>query len=82
MQAIVLKEIELPGTIADVNDHRVTIKLVQEGDIVLQSFITAKTPLDRLVEDGFDALIHHNDNAVKLLVHPWGPDQRATRSFG
>jgi len=26
--------------------------------------------LDRLVVDGFDALIHHNETAVKILVHP------------
>jgi hypothetical protein len=27
-------------------------------------------PLDRLVADGFDELIHHNETAVKILVHP------------
>lgn len=70
MQAIVLKEIDLRGTIAYVNDHPATIKLVQQGRVALEPFITAKIPLDRLVEDGFDALIHHNDTAVKILVHP------------
>lgn len=70
MQAIVLKEIDLRGTIAYVNDHPATIKLVQEGKVVLAPFITAKIPLDRLVNDGFDTLIHHNETAVKILVHP------------
>ena len=70
MQAIVLKEIDLRGTIAYCNDHPATIKLVQDGKVHLAPFITAKIPLDRLVADGFDALIHHNETAVKILVHP------------
>jgi (R,R)-butanediol dehydrogenase/meso-butanediol dehydrogenase/diacetyl reductase len=70
MQAIVLKEIDLRGTIAYCNDHPATIKLVQDGKVDLAPFITAKIPLDRLVDDGFEALIHHNETAVKILVHP------------
>jgi (R,R)-butanediol dehydrogenase/meso-butanediol dehydrogenase/diacetyl reductase len=70
MQTVVLKEIDLRGTIAYVNDHPATIKLVQDGKVALAPFITAKIPLERLVADGFDALIHHNETAVKILVHP------------
>jgi len=70
MQKLVLKEIDLRGTIAYVRDHPATIKLVQDGKIDLAPFITARIPLARLVEDGVDALIHHNDTAVKILVHP------------
>lgn len=68
MQKLVLKEIDLRGTIAYVNDHAATIKLVQDGKIDLAPFITARIPLDRLVEDGFDTLIHRNETAVKILV--------------
>jgi len=68
MQKLVLKEIDLRGTIAYVNDHPATIALVQEGRIDLAPFITARIPLDRLVEDGFDTLIHRNETAVKILV--------------
>lgn len=70
MQTLVLKEIDLRGTIAYAGDHPATIRLVQEGKVDLAPFITARIPLDRLVEDGFEALIHHNDTAVKILVHP------------
>jgi (R,R)-butanediol dehydrogenase/meso-butanediol dehydrogenase/diacetyl reductase len=70
MQKLVLKEIDLRGTIAYVRDHPATIKLVQDGKIDLAPFITARIPLARLVEDGIDALIHHNDTAVKIIVHP------------
>jgi threonine dehydrogenase-like Zn-dependent dehydrogenase len=27
-------------------------------------------PLDEFITQGFDTLIHHNDTAVKILVHP------------
>ncbi|GGJ12699.1 2,3-butanediol dehydrogenase [Paenarthrobacter histidinolovorans] len=70
MQKIVLKEIDLRGTIAYVRDHAAAIKLVQEGKVDLEPFITAKIALEDLVEQGFTTLIHHNDTAVKILVHP------------
>ena len=70
MQKLVLKEIELRGTIAYANDHPATIKLVQDGKIDLAPFITGRIALDDLVSKGFDALINHNDTQVKILVHP------------
>jgi (R,R)-butanediol dehydrogenase/meso-butanediol dehydrogenase/diacetyl reductase len=70
MQKIVLKEIDLRGTIAYVRDHAEAIKLVQEGKVNLEPFITARIALEDLVEKGFNTLIHHNDTAVKILVHP------------
>ena len=70
MKALVLKEIDLRGTIAYANDHPATIELVQRSKVDLAPFITAKIPLDRLVEDGFETLIEHNETAVKILVRP------------
>lgn len=70
MQKIVLKEIDLRGTIAYVRDHAETIRLVQEGKVDLKPFITGRIALDDLVDQGFDTLINHNDTAVKILVHP------------
>ncbi|CAN5654460.1 2,3-butanediol dehydrogenase [soil metagenome] len=70
MQKIVLKEIDLRGTIAYAGDHPATIELVQTGRLDLAPFITARIPLDRVVEDGLETLIHHKDTAVKILVHP------------
>ncbi|SFI24456.1 MULTISPECIES: 2,3-butanediol dehydrogenase [Microbacterium] len=72
MQKLVLKEIDLRGTIAYVNDHPATIKLVEDGKIDLKPFITGKIGLDDLVSKGFDTLIHHNETAVKILVSPSG----------
>jgi (R,R)-butanediol dehydrogenase / meso-butanediol dehydrogenase / diacetyl reductase len=70
MMKIVLKEIDLRGTIAYVNDHPETIKLVQEGKVDLKPFITARIDLADVVDQGLDTLINHNDTAVKILVHP------------
>lgn len=69
-QKLVLKEIDLRGTIAYVNSHPATIKLVQEGKVNLKPFITKKISLDHLIDEGFDTLIHHNETAVKILVDP------------
>lgn len=70
MQKIVLKEIDLRGTIAYVRDHPAVIKMVQEGKVDLKPFITGRIALEHLVEQGFDTLINHKDTAVKVLVHP------------
>jgi len=70
MQKLVLKEVDLRGTIAYVNSHPETIRLVQEGKVQLKPFITRVIGLDDLVDQGFDTLIHHNETAVKILVDP------------
>lgn len=70
MQKLVLKEIDLRGTIAYVRDHEAVIKLVQAGKIDLKPFITGRIALEDLVSEGFWTLIDHNDTAVKILVHP------------
>lgn len=70
MQKLVLKEIDLRGTIAYVRDHAASIALVQEGRVTLAPFITSRIGLDDLVDEGFDTLINRNETAVKIIVHP------------
>lgn len=72
LNKLVLKEIDLRGTIAYCGDHPATIKLVQEGKVDLKPFITGKIGLEDLVDKGFDTLINHNETAVKILVSPSG----------
>ncbi|MFV0457717.1 MAG: 2,3-butanediol dehydrogenase [Actinomycetales bacterium] len=72
MQQLVLKEIDIRGTIAYVNSHPATIALVEDGKIELGQFITGKIALDGLVEEGLDTLINRNETAVKILVSPTG----------
>lgn len=70
MQKLVLKEIDLRGTIAYAGDHEAVIAMVRDGLIDLKPFITARIALDDLVAEGLTTLIEHNDTAVKILVHP------------
>ncbi|WAM13719.1 MULTISPECIES: 2,3-butanediol dehydrogenase [Rhodococcus] len=68
MQKLVLKEIDLRGTIAYVRDHEAVIEMVRTGVIDLAPFITGRIELDNLVSEGLTTLIEHNDTAVKILV--------------
>src|SRR5574340_57544 len=68
MQKLVLKEIDLRGTIAYVRDHEAVIEMVQNGVIDLAPFITGRIKLENLVSEGLTTLIEHNDTAVKILV--------------
>ncbi|MBB4135926.1 2,3-butanediol dehydrogenase [Gordonia humi] len=70
MPTLVLKEIDLRGTIGYSNDHPATIALVQSGKIDLAPFITGRISLDTLVSEGYDQLIHHNEEHVKIIVDP------------
>lgn len=72
MHTLVMKEIDVRGTIGYVNSHPDTIRLVESGKIDLKPFITGKIGLDGLVDEGFDTLINHNETAVKILVSPSG----------
>ncbi|NHU86230.1 2,3-butanediol dehydrogenase [Kocuria sp. JC486] len=69
---LVMKEIDLRGTIAYVNSHPATIELVESGKIDLAPFITGKIAVENLVDEGFDTLINRNETAVKILVSPSG----------
>ena len=72
LNKLVLKELDVRGTIAYVNNHPATIKLVEEGKIDLAPFITGRIGLDQLIDEGFDTLINRNETAVKILVSPSG----------
>ncbi|MDF7675274.1 2,3-butanediol dehydrogenase [Neisseriaceae bacterium ESL0693] len=70
VHSIVMKELDMRGTIGYCNDHKETIKLVEEGKINLEPFITQRIKLDELVSKGFETLIHNNESAVKIIVNP------------
>ncbi|NVK75553.1 MAG: 2,3-butanediol dehydrogenase [Oceanospirillaceae bacterium] len=70
VHSVVMKELDFRGTIAYVNNHEETIKLVEEGKVNLEPFITQRIELDDLISQGFDTLIHNNESAVKIIVRP------------
>lgn len=70
VHSVVMKELDIRGTIAYVNNHAETIKLVEQGKVNLEPFITQRIELDDLISQGFDTLIHNNESAVKIIVRP------------
>ena len=70
VHSVVMKELDVRGTIAYCNDHQETIKLVEEGKLNLEPFITQRIQLEDLVSQGFETLIHNNESAVKIIVQP------------
>lgn len=68
VHSVVMKELDIRGTIAYVNDHQETIRLVEQGKINLEPFITQRIALDDLVSKGFETLIHNNESAVKIIA--------------
>lgn len=70
MPKLVLKEIDLRGTIGYSGDHPETIRLASTGTIDLSAFITARIGLDELISGGFDELINNNEHHVKIIVDP------------
>ncbi|WP_029150531.1 2,3-butanediol dehydrogenase [Microbacterium indicum] len=72
MHKLVMKEVDVRGTIGYVNSHPETIALVESGKVDLKPFITGKIGLEGLVDEGFDTLINRNETAVKILVSPSG----------
>jgi (R,R)-butanediol dehydrogenase/meso-butanediol dehydrogenase/diacetyl reductase len=63
MPKLVLKEIDLRGTIGYSGDHPATIALAGSDELDLSAFITAKIGLDELITGGFDELIDNNETA-------------------
>ena len=70
VHSVVMKELDIRGTIGYVNNHEDTIKLVEDGLVDLEPFITQRIKLDDLISEGFETLIHNNESAVKIIVNP------------
>ena len=52
------------------NNHKDIIKLVEDGLVDLEPFITQRIKLDDLISEGFERLSHNNESAVKIIVNP------------
>ncbi|MFF5990983.1 2,3-butanediol dehydrogenase [Prauserella flavalba] len=70
VNSLVLSEISLIGSLAYANRHPDTIRLVQDGVVDVEQFITGRIALDDIVDRGFRELIDHKETNVKILVHP------------
>ncbi|KAI1191946.1 hypothetical protein F5B17DRAFT_380189 [Nemania serpens] len=66
---IVFSERKLIGSLAYIEaDFQQVINALCEGRLRPESMITSKISIDRVVEDGFDALVNEKDKHVKILV--------------
>ena len=70
MNDLVFREVNLLGSLAYADDHPATIAMVASGKVDPFQFITGRIELDDIVAKGFDALINHKEENVKILVKP------------
>jgi (R,R)-butanediol dehydrogenase/meso-butanediol dehydrogenase/diacetyl reductase len=70
VNSLVFSEIRLIGSLAYAHRHPETIKLIQDGVVDVDQFITGRIGIDDIVDQGFRELIDHKETNVKILVHP------------
>ena len=68
--SVVMKELDVRCTIGYVNNHKDTIKLVEDRLVDLEPFITQRIELNDLTSEGFERLVHNNESAVKITMNP------------
>ncbi len=69
MGKVMFKELRVQGSVGYANDHEEVIKLLQDGKIDLEPFITSRIGVEDIVEKGYVELRDHADEQVKILVH-------------
>jgi len=67
---IVFSEKTVMGSMGGYGLYDETIKMMANGDFNGTPLITGKIPLERIVSDGFEALINRKEENVKILVSP------------
>jgi len=70
MNDLVFREVNLLGSLAYAGDHPATIEMIAKGLVDPHQFITGRIDLDDIVADGFEQLISHKEENVKILVRP------------
>jgi (R,R)-butanediol dehydrogenase / meso-butanediol dehydrogenase / diacetyl reductase len=70
MNALVFSEVTVVGSLAYCGDHPDTIKLLSDGKVAAEQFITGRIGLEGLVDRGFSELINNKEENVKILVSP------------
>ncbi len=70
MNDLVFNEVAVLGSLAYCDDHEATIRLLQDGKVDAEQFITGRIGVEYIVEGGFRELVENKDENVKILVHP------------
>lgn len=69
---VVLNEKEIIGTLAHIydQDYEEAVLALADRRVQLEPLITARIPLERIVEEGFERMIHDKTQQLKILVTP------------
>lgn len=70
MNDLVFREVNVLGSLAYAGDHPATIEMIAKGLVDPFQFITGRIGLDDIVARGFEQLISHKEENVKILVRP------------
>ncbi len=65
---LTMQDLVLGSSIGYANDHSEAIELVRSGKVNLAPFVTSKILVDDIVQRGYERLITHKDEEVKILV--------------
>lgn len=69
--ALSFTEREVIGSLAYYGDFGPAIQLVSDGRINPEPLITGKISIDDIVEKGFEELVNHKEENVKIIVKPF-----------
>lgn len=72
---MILREVELIASMSHVydEDFRAAVELISDGRVDASPLVTARIPIERVVEDGFGALVGpEREKTLKVLVSPDG----------
>jgi len=67
---IVFSEKTIMGCMGGYGVYKDAIQMMAEGQFNSDALITGRIPLDKIVPHGFETLIHHKEDNVKILVTP------------
>jgi len=67
---MLFKELSFLTSKAYANEHEEVLALLESGKLTLDDLVTARVPLDNVVEGAFLALLNEKDKHIKILVKP------------
>jgi (R,R)-butanediol dehydrogenase/meso-butanediol dehydrogenase/diacetyl reductase len=71
MNALLLKELAIIPSLAYANEYAEVLDAIADGRISgLDRMVSKRIALDEVIEGGFEELIEHRADHVKILVHP------------
>jgi (R,R)-butanediol dehydrogenase/meso-butanediol dehydrogenase/diacetyl reductase len=71
MNVLLLKELAIIPSLAYANEYAAVLAAIADGRISgLDQMVSSRIPLEEVVESGFEELVNHRADHVKILVHP------------